>query len=77
VAPNAALELPRVYYSTQINELDYFYGAWLATSVNSRLALQVNQFGRELAITGKFSLWFDSILPTANNLFRDPRYIKQ
>ena len=22
-------------------------------------------------------LWFDSILPTANNWFRDPRYIKQ
>lgn len=76
-APNASLELPRVYYSTKINELDYFYGFWVATSVNSRIALQVNQLGKEFAMTGKFSLWFDSILPTANNWFRDPRYIKQ
>lgn len=76
-SPNSALELPKVYYSTQVNSLDYFYGLWIATSTNSRISLQVSQFGRELSYTGKFSLWFDSILPTANNWFRDPRYIKQ
>jgi hypothetical protein len=76
-APSATLELPTVYYSNAFNELDYFYGAWIATSTNSRFALQVNKFGEEFTYTGKFSLWFDSIFPTANNWFRDPRYIKQ
>ena len=76
-APVPALRLPRIYYSSALNQLDYFYGIAVATSTNSRLNLQLNQFGEEFAISSKFSLWFDSLLPTASNWFRDPRHIKQ
>lgn len=74
---NAALELPTVYYSSPLAKLDSFYGLWVATSTNSRLSLQINQFGKEFSYSGKFSLWFDSLIPTSDNWFRDPRYIKQ
>ena len=71
------LSLPQVNFFSKLSELEYFYGVVLSTSLNSRLTFQLNQIGEEYSLAGKFSLHFDSLLPTINGWFRDPRYIKQ
>jgi hypothetical protein len=76
-SPVSQLEISRLYYSSNLNQLSPFYGFWIATSTNSRFSFQMNHLGEEYIYSGKFSLWFDALLPTANNWFRDPRYIKQ
>ena len=70
------LDLPDVYYFSDFSEIEYYYGVILATTLNTRLAIQVNQLGEEYSVGAKFSFHFDSLLPTSNNWFRDRRYIR-
>lgn len=70
------LQLPTVNFISKLSEIDFFYGLMVATSLNTRFTFQVNQIGQELSLTGKFSFHFDSLFPTINNWFKDPRYIK-
>ena len=74
---NPALALPDVYYFSTASEIEHYFGVIGALTTNSRLTLEANSLGEDYAIAGKLSLHFDSLLPTLNNWFRDPRYIKQ
>ena len=72
-----ALEIPSINFISNFQELEYFYGIVLSTSLNSRLTFQMNNFQNEKTISGKFSLHFDSLFPTnIKTWFRDARYIK-
>jgi hypothetical protein len=71
------LQLPEAEFGSRLEQIETFYGIVIATSVNSRLSLQVNQFDSDYSIAAKFSFRFDSLFPTANNWLRDPRYLKQ
>lgn len=72
-----ALQLPEVNYFSTVSEIDHYFGLIAALTTNTRLTLEANSLGEKYAIAGKLSLHFDSLLPTFNNWFKDPRYIKQ
>jgi hypothetical protein len=72
-----ALRLPPVRFFSDISEIEYYYGVAFATTTNTRISFNVNQLGKELAVAGKLSFRFDSLLPSMDNWFRDPRYIRQ
>jgi hypothetical protein len=74
---NPVLALPTHDYFSSIKEIEHYFGIRGATTTNTRFTLEANSIGRKHAIAGKFSFHFDSLLPTMNNWFRDPRYIKQ
>ncbi len=71
------LQLPDVKFISPVNELEYFYGVSIATSKNTRLCLQGTKLGNEVAVAAKLSFHFDSLLPSGEGWFDDPRYIKQ
>jgi len=72
-----SLQLPEAKFGNDQIKLESFYGIVIATSVNSRLAIQANKWDQDYSIAAKFSLRFDSLFPTANNWLKDPRYLKQ
>jgi hypothetical protein len=72
-----ALELPEVHYFGTASEIEHYFGVIAALTTNSRLTIEANSLGGKYAVAGKLSFHFDSLLPTFNNWFRDPRYIKQ
>jgi hypothetical protein len=71
------LRLPEITYFAGLEDLEYFLGAVLATSVNTRLTLQMNLVREELKLAGKLSFRFDELYPTYGNWFKDPRALKQ
>lgn len=71
------LRLPTVEYFSTSDEIEHYFGVLLATTMNTRFTMEANSIGKEYAVAGKFSFHFDSLLPTFNNWFRDPRYIRQ
>lgn len=71
------LSLPPFNYIAGLSDLEVYYGLVFATSYNTRLTLQANKNGEEFSYGLKFSFHFDSLLPTATDWFKDPRYIKQ
>ena len=72
-----ALRLPAVDYFGTASEIAHYFGIIAATTTNSRVNFEANSMGKTYALSAKFSFHFDSLLPTMNNWFRDPRYIKQ
>ncbi len=72
-----ALELPEMDYISELHEIEHYVGVTAATTTNSRFTFELNSIGNQYALAGKLSLHFDSLFPTFNNWFRDPRYIKQ
>lgn len=72
-----ALELPEVEYFSTASEIEHYFGLIAALTTNTRLTLEANSLGDRYAVAGKLSLHFDSLFPTFNSWFRDPRYIKQ
>lgn len=73
--PELALK-PIEFYS-RASELEPYVGVIMATTTHTRFTLEASSLPRNYTIAGKLSFHFDSILPTLNNWFRDPRYIKQ
>lgn len=71
------LQLPEVEYFSKASEIERYFGLIAATTTNTRFTLEANTIGRKYAVGAKFSFHFDSIFPTMDNLFRDPRYIQQ
>jgi hypothetical protein len=71
------LQLPAINYFAGLDDLEYFLGAVLATSVNTRMTFQMNLVRDEIKITGKFSFRFDELFPTSGNWLEDPRALKQ
>lgn len=71
------LGLPPITYFSRLSDLEIYYGVVLATTYNTRLTLQSNKNGAEYSFGLKFSFHFDSLMPTATDWFKDPRYIKQ
>lgn len=71
------LQLPDVEFFSDTSELETYYGLMIASSTNSRLSVEGNTLAGEKMITAKFSLRFNSLLPTRGGWFRDPRHIKQ
>lgn len=72
-----ALKIPEITYFSDLSEIEYFYGVVISTTLNSRTTIQINQLGADQTLTGKFSFHFDSLIPTYNNWFKDPRAIRR
>ena len=72
----STLQVPKIEYFDNTEELEYYYGVILGTTLNTRLTLQVNKSMEEEMLGIKFSFHFDSLFPTLNNWFKDPRYMK-
>jgi hypothetical protein len=71
------LRLPAISYFAGLEDLEYFLGVVLATSVNTRMTFQMNLVREELKVAGKFSFRFDELYPTSGNWLKDPRALKQ
>lgn len=71
------LKLPTAEFFGTVSELELFYGITIATTLNTRITLQSNQVGGAFSWAAKFSLHFDSLLPTMTRWFGDPRALKQ
>lgn len=66
-----------IEYFSNVSELQPYVGVIMATTTNTRFTVEASSLSNTYSLTGKFSFHFDSLLPTFNNWFRDPRYIKQ
>lgn len=71
------LQLPSVNYFSTASQLEPYFGIIAATTTRTRLTVETSSSNEAYTVSGKFSFHFDSLLPTADNWFRDPRYIKQ
>ncbi|MBA2403671.1 MAG: hypothetical protein H0V66_02785 [Bdellovibrionales bacterium] len=71
------LQLDTIDYFSTASELEPYVGIIAATTTNTRLAVEASSLSESYSVAGKFSFHFDSLLPSFNNWFRDPRYIKQ
>jgi len=71
------LQLQPIEYFSTASEIEPYFGVIAATTTNTRMTLEASSLGDSYVVTGKFSFHFDSILPTFENWFRDPRLIKQ
>lgn len=76
-APSPQLALPEIKYFSNLNELEYFYGASLALSTKLRLTLQANKVSDDYSIAAKISFHFNSLLPERGDVLRDPRYLRR
>lgn len=72
-----ALRLPEVSYLADLSQLQFFYGVTVASTTNTRVTLQANHSQSDFWVSAKLSLHFDSLFPTWNDWFADPRRIKQ
>lgn len=71
------LQLRPIEYFSTASEIEPYVGIIAATTTHTRFTLEANSLSDSYSVTGKFSFHFDSLLPTFENWFRDPRYIKQ
>lgn len=72
-----SLKIPQTTYLSSIDELEYYIGVIGSTTTNTRATFEASTLGKNYSIVAKLSFHFDSLWPTPNNWFRDPRYIKQ
>ncbi|MFA5582898.1 MAG: hypothetical protein WDA09_01685 [Bacteriovoracaceae bacterium] len=71
------LSLQPIEYISGVSEIEPYIGVIAATTTNTRFTLEASSLKDNFSIAAKFSFHFDSLLPSFNNWFRDPRYIKQ
>jgi hypothetical protein len=71
------LQLPPMEYFSTAGEIEPYFGVILATTTHTRFTLEASSFNKTYSFAGKFSFHFDSLFPSFENWFRDPRYIKQ
>ncbi len=71
------LELQPIEYFSTASEIEPYAGIIAATTTNTRWMIEMSSLSDSYTISTKFSFHFDSLFPTFNNWFRDPRYIKQ
>jgi hypothetical protein len=71
------LQLQPIEYFSTASEIEPYVGVIAATTTHTRLTLEASSLSDSFSVAGKFSFHFDSLFPTFENWFRDPRYIKQ
>lgn len=71
------LQLPTMDYFSDVSELEPYVGVILATTTRTRFTMEASSAEKNYNLAAKFSFHFDSLLPSFDNWFRDPRYIKQ
>jgi hypothetical protein len=76
-SPVPELQLQPIEYFSTASEIEPYVGIIAAMTIHSRLTLEVSSLSESYSVTGKFSFHFDSLFPSFENWFRDPRYIKQ